>query len=156
MNKFDYDKILNKIARQCSTKEYCTLEILCKLQKTDLDCADINKIVNFLRQHGFIDDLRYAKAYVKDKARFNKWGRLKIQQMLQTKYLDSNIVSEAMREVSDEEFEDTCLDILRSKLQTLKDEEQHKKKVKLIRFALGKGFTYDTVLTAIEKLNIYA
>ena len=78
----DAKKALNIVAGQCSKKEYCSFDILKKLQRWELEEKDIAAVMEFLVKNHFLDDTRFAEAYARDKHRFNRWGKLKIMQML--------------------------------------------------------------------------
>ena len=71
--------ILKQMEMLCSRKEYCVFEINEKLKKFDISHSEKEAIIKTLENNNFIDELRYAKAYVNDKFKFNKWGRIKIR-----------------------------------------------------------------------------
>ncbi len=109
--------------------------------------------MDFLIRHQFIDDRRYATIYAEDKFRFNHWGKQKITRMLRQKGIPGEIITEALSGIAPAAYAENCLEILRQKLRTLPPEEPYKTKGKLMRFALGKGFDYDTVIHCINRLN---
>ena len=71
----DAKKALNIVAGQCSKKEYCSFDILKKLQRWELEEKDIAAVMEFLVKNHFLDDTRFAEAYARDKHRFNRWGK---------------------------------------------------------------------------------
>lgn len=148
------EKALNIAAGICSQKEYCTQEIREKLQKWELPENEIAQILACLQQHKFIDDRRFATFYARDKFRFNKWGRQKIAQMLRQKQIDSAIIQEALAQLPREDYDETCLALLRGKLKTLKTDTPIRIKVKLIRFAAGRGFDLDTINRCLSRLPL--
>ena len=68
----DAKKALNIVAGQCSKKEYCSFDILKKLQRWELEEKDIAAVMEFLVKNHFLDDTRFAEAYARDKHRFNR------------------------------------------------------------------------------------
>lgn len=90
----DAKKALNIIAGQCSKKEYCSFDVMTKLARWELAEKDIAAIMEFLVKNRFVDDLRFAEAYARDKHRFNRWGKLKIGQMLRQKHIADTIIDE--------------------------------------------------------------
>ena len=72
----DAKKALNIVAGQCSKKEYCSFDILKKLQRWELEEKDIAAVMEFLVKNHFLDDTRFAEAYARDKHRFNRWGKV--------------------------------------------------------------------------------
>lgn len=147
------DKALNIIAGICSKKEYCSSEVREKLLKWELPEKEITRILEFLHQNKFVDDSRFAAFYARDKFRFNKWGRQKIAQMLRQKGIDPATVNEALSALSPQDYDATCMALLKGKLKTLKEDSPIKLKAKLIRFAAGRGFDFDTINRCIARLN---
>lgn len=147
------EKALNRIAGMCSKKEYCSKTIQDKLQSWEIPPQEIARIMQFLTQHQFIDDRRYARIYVEDKFRFNHWGKQKITQMLRQKGIPGEIIAEALQTIDHSDYDDQCLEILQQKLKTLPTDDIYKTKAKLVRFALGRGFGYDTINRCLAQLN---
>lgn len=141
----DAKKALNIVAGQCSKKEYCSSDVLAKLRRWELEEKDIAEVMAFLVKNRFLDDTRFAEAYARDKFRFNRWGKLKIAQMLRRKLVADAIIEQALATLPAEDTDATCLDLLRQKNKNIKDEDPYKRKAKLIRFALSRGFDYETV-----------
>lgn len=146
------DKALNIVAGLCSKKEYCSKEIMEKLIKWEIQEKDIAKIMDFLYKQKFIDDARFARNYAEDKFRFNHWGKQKITLMLRQKGISQDIIQEALEILVPSHYEDGCLEILRQKLSTLNEPDPYKRKAKLVRFAVGRGFDFDTINKALYKL----
>ena len=149
----DAKKALNIVAGQCSKKEYCSFDVLKKLQRWELDETDIAAVMGFLVKNHFLDDVRFAEAYVRDKHRFNRWGKLKIAQMLRQKHVAENIIEHALYSLPEEENDTMCLSLLKQKSKGLKEEDSYKRKAKLFRFALSRGFDYETVNRCISQLQ---
>ena len=139
------EKALQILAGLCSKKEYCSRDIREKLNRWEFGEAEQQKILAFLKRHQFIDDQRFARIYAEDKFRFNHWGKQKIAMMLRQKGIDTDTVSEALEVIGKPGYEASCLEMLEQKLKTLPQDEPYKLKAKLARFALGRGFDYDTV-----------
>ena len=149
----DAKKALNIVAEQCSKKEYCSFDILKKLQKWELEEKDIAAVMEFLVKNHFLDDTRFAEAYARDKHRFNRWGKLKIMQMLRQKRVPERIIEQALSSLPDEESDATCLALLKQKSRGLKEVDPYKRKAKLFRFALSRGFDYETISQCIDQLQ---
>lgn len=148
----DAKKALNIVAGQCSKKEYCTFDVMTKLERWELSEKDIAEIMEFLVKNRFLDDCRFAEAYTRDKHRFNRWGKLKIGQMLRQKHVADSIIEEALATLPEEESDTTCMSLLQQKSQGLREEDPCKRKAKLFRFALSRGFDYETISRCIRQL----
>lgn len=143
---------LKSLADKCSRKEYCTADIRKKLEYWELPEVENAKIMQFLQEHHFIDDSRYARNYAEDKFRFNHWGKQKIALMLRQKGISTEVITEALQAIPEDNYAESCLAVLLQKQRTLNETDPYKRKAKLIRFALGKGFDFDTVQKCIDRL----
>ena len=147
------DKILNNLRRQCSRREYCTADVLKKAEKAlDGDHQQAVKVLNVLVEEKYVDDRRYAAAFARDKSTISGWGAVKIRYMLSAKGISRDIISEALEEVDVRKADDRLRKLLENKNRSLKEDPQ--RKMKLLRFALGRGYSYDEVsaiLNVIEK-----
>ena len=147
------DKILNNLRRQCSRREYCTADVLKKAEKAlDGDHQQAVKVLNVLVDEKYVDDRRYAAAFARDKSTIAGWGAVKIRYMLSAKGISKDIISEALEEVDVRKADDRLRKLLENKDRSLKEDPQ--RKMKLLRFALGRGYSYDEVsaiLNVIEK-----
>lgn len=139
------EKALNTMAAICSKKEYCSQDVRKKLQKWEVPENEITRILDFLYKNKFVDDSRFAAFYARDKFRFNKWGPQKINQMLRQKGIAHPVIANALAALSPDAHDETCMVLLRGKLKTLKPDTPIRTKAKLIRFAAGRGFDFDTI-----------
>lgn len=146
------EKALQIITGLCSRKEYCTTDILEKLRKWELPGEEIQKIMDFLYQHKFVDDARFARLYTEDKFRFNRWGKQKIILMLRRKKIPSGLIEEALKTVDTAAYEEQCKTLLEQKMKTLSEPDPYKLKAKLIRFGAGRGFDLDTLNACLDNL----
>lgn len=145
------DKALDKMRRLCSRREYCISDIRTKLIKElQGDKAKAEEALNTLIAERYVDDLRYASAYARDKASISGWGDTKIRYMLSAKGVAKDIITEALSEVDQNRASDRLQKLLENKYKSLKDDPQCK--MKLLRFALGRGYSYDQVSSLIDKL----
>lgn len=147
----DTNKALNLVAGMCSNKECCSYDIREKLIKWEFPEQEVTRIMDFLYKNKFLDDLRFATFYARDKFRFNKWGKQKIIMMLKQKEVAPEIINEAISLLAKKDYDDTCLALITQKRKTLNDTDPYKIKAKLLRFALGRGFDYDTINKCIDK-----
>ena len=142
---------LAKAASFCSKGEHCIADVNEKLRQWGIEGKEAQEIVKHLCQQGFIDEDRYIKAYINDKYRFAKWGRIKIEQGLRQKQIPSPKIRPLMDKIIDlEEYMQILRDLLQQKRKTLKEQDDYTLKGKLIRFALQRGFTYEEVLCNID------
>lgn len=148
----DKNKALKIVAAQCSKRECAESDVVNRLKRWELSEKEIAEIVSYLRQHRFLDTNRYAKAYARDKFRFKRWGRVKIEQQLRLKQLPESDIREALNDLYGEDYDSACLEILRQKSKSLKEADPYKRKAKLFRFAVGRGFDTETISGCLSQL----
>ena len=134
-----------QLAALCAQAEHCQQEMRDKMKRWDIDAATQDRIVARLVKERYVDDERYARAFVKDKIRYNKWGRRKVQQGLWLKHIDDDIQERVLSEVDDSEYLDVLRPLLKQKVRSIRAENDYERTQKLVRFALGRGFTFDII-----------
>lgn len=139
MQEITEKEALNKAAAYCSAAEHCIAEVRTKLRDWGGERHADNVIARLLKEN-FIDESRYARSFVKEKIRYNKWGRTKVIQALRLKEVPSDIIREAADAFDEEEYNEILRQLIQSKARTIKAKTDYEKNVKLIRFALSRGF----------------
>ena len=143
---------LSKAMFICSRQEKCCFDIRKKLRDWEISYADQDEIIQTLIEEKFINEERYTNFYVRDKFRFNKWGRIKITHHLKQKQISEHIISDAISQLNEIEYTRNLNDILRNKIKTIQEEDPYQLRAKLYRFAQGRGFESPLSLRLIDKL----
>ena len=144
----DPKKILERYERQCARMEYCSSDIRRKALKAlggDADAAE--KIVASLVKDGFVDDRRYAGAFVREKSALQGWGEAKLRFMLAGKGISRDVIADALTEIDAEKASARLEKLLQAKARTLEGDPAFR--LKLLKFGLSRGFAYDEVDAAI-------
>ena len=145
------DIAFNKATALCARQEYCCSEIREKLRKWNNDEDTSQKVIARLVEEKYIDEKRYSEFYVRDKFRFNKWGKQKIVWQLRQKRIPEEYINSALETIDDEEYKSTLSSILKEKARSLGKIDAAKKKASLIRFAVSRGFRIDEIMTLVEQ-----
>jgi Uncharacterized protein conserved in bacteria len=134
-----------QLAAICAQTEHCEQEMRDKMKRWELDETVQNRIIDRLTKERYIDHERYARAFVKDKIRYNKWGHRKVQQALWMKRIDQDIQQRVLDEIDEKEYLDVLRPLLKQKRKSIKAESDYELNQKLVRFALSRGFTFDII-----------
>ena len=134
-----------QLAALCAQAEHCEQEMRDKMKRWELDETVQNRVIDRLTEERYIDNERYARAFVKDKIRYNKWGRRKVQQALWMKRIDTDIQQRVLDEIDEKEYLDVLRPLLKQKRKSIKAENDYELNQKLVRFALSRGFTFDII-----------
>jgi regulatory protein len=138
------------LAALCAQAEHCQWEMLEKMRRWELPEEAQARVMQRLVSERYVDDERYAQAFVKDKIRYNKWGRRKVEQALWQKRIDEEIRKRVLDEVDDEEYLSVLRPLLKQKRKSTKAQSDYELNQKLMRFALGRGFTFDIIRQCVE------
>jgi regulatory protein len=155
LSKIAPEQALQRLQRLCSRAEKCVADVRRKLSDWEFAPGEAAAIVVQLQAGGFVDEQRYAKAFVHDKITLSRWGTLKIHKALKNKKIDDEIIREALRGVDKLTQEQALACLLSHKSKSLTADPPAARKVKLLRFAIGRGFEYDMALRAVDELLKY-
>lgn len=152
---------LARLQGQCSRAEYCSSQVRQKLSRwRDASLAkgmpsftedEAEDILRSLVEEKYVDDARFAGAYVRDKARFSRWGEVKIAYNLKMLGIQASVIRIALEENAELFGEDVLLDVLQKRWRQMKENDSLEvKRQKLLRFALGRGYGYGQIMDAIK------
>lgn len=130
----------NRAAALCARSEQSPGDIREKLLKWGLSSADATRVVNDLTAQGFLDEQRFAHAFVKDRFAFNGWGRIKIAHQLRLKGIPDDVIDSSMTAIDDEQYRERLTELLRAKWRTVKQREPRAAWAAMMRFAASRGF----------------
>ncbi len=134
---------LSRLMSLCSRREYCSYDIADKLRKRGVSPSESAAILKRLKDERYIDDHRFAEAFVRDKFLLGGWGSKKIAFYLKMKHIDDDIIKKALLQLDDEKVGEKLKDLIHNKWRSLQREtDLEKRKMKTIRFAMGRGYDY--------------
>lgn len=139
-----------QLAQLCARSEHCQHDLTEKMRRWEMTDEAQARVMQRLVSERYVDDERYARAFVRDKIKYNKWGRRKVEQALWQKHIDDDIRQRVISEVDDEEYLSVLRPLLKQKRRSTKAESDYEQNQKLVRFALSRGFTYDIIRQCID------
>ncbi|MCR5561741.1 MAG: RecX family transcriptional regulator [Bacteroidales bacterium] len=144
--------ILSALQAQCARREYCVSDIRRKaLERCEGDAAMAGRIVDSLKADRFVDDARYAAAFARDKSSLTGWGPIKIRFALRAKGLSEEDINSGLGEVDGNAAASKLESLLRSKWKSLSEEPDGR--LRLIRFALSRGYEYSEVERLVKEIT---
>ena len=143
-----------KAAAICSQSEKCSADIQEKLKQWGLSAAEAAPVIHQLISEKYLDDERFSRAYVKDKFRFNRWGKQKITFMLRAKGISAETIELALGEIEDSDYSGDLLKLIEEKAKTIKAKDKYDKRNKLMRFAMSRGFESGQIYAVLKELVI--
>lgn len=150
--KRDYseNEMRSKAEAYCSSAEHCVAEVEAKLEQWGAEEDVAERIVKHLVSERYIDQRRYSVAFVRDKYRFNQWGRAKISQALRVKKISADVIASSLEEINEQDYLTILSGLIAQKKKGLKAKTDYELNGKLIRFAVGRGFEMSAILQCIK------
>ena len=142
-----------KLTDLCARGEHCQHEMTEKMRRWGVSDEEQAQVMARLIDERYVDDARYTHAFVYDKIRYSKWGRRKVEQALWLKHIDATIIRQELDAVDDEEYTAVLKPLLRQKRRSTKASSDYELNMKLIKFAISRGFTMDIIKQCMDVEN---
>ncbi len=143
-----------KMEAICSRREYCCADIREKLRRYLLSEEVVDGIISSLQRNKYLDDSRYAAAFARDKASLAGWGARKIEFALRRKGVSSEVIREALCDMDQEKVSERMQEVVLRKWRSLSNEDDlEKRRIKTIKFALGRGYSFEEVSSFVQGLK---
>lgn len=146
------EEALAALQERCARAETCLSDARRLMTRRGVEATDQQAILDSLVRDRFIDETRYAEAFVRDKLNFSRWGARKIAEALYQKHIPAPIVRQAMAQADGTSMTDRLEADLRRKNAAIRDENPYKRKEKLLRFGVSRGYDFETVRETIERV----
>ena len=141
---------LNKAAAYCTLCERCISEVSTKLATWGVPHDEQEKIIARLIEEKFIDEERYCRAFVNDKVKFNRWGRIKSTAVLREKHLPQEHIKEALESIDQEIYLQSLQETIDIKRRELKGKDDFATQQKIIRHAASRGYEPTLIISTIK------
>lgn len=111
------DEALAKMENFCAYRERCPQEVQLKMKTLGISGEIARQIYQVLESDGYVDELRFARAFAGGKFRLNHWGRVRIRLELQRRGIASKFIELALQEIDEAEYQDLLQKLLAKKQQ---------------------------------------
>jgi regulatory protein len=152
--RLDRRTALMKAESWCAYQERSQQEVRDKLYTYGLHEAEVEELISELISTNFLNEERFAMAYVSGKVNIKKWGKVKVKQGLKLKKVPEKIITKALKSIDDEKYLSNLLINAEKKWLTITEKDAVKKKYKLITYLQGKGFETDLIFDVLKANNL--
>lgn len=146
------EQALRQLMERCAKAEVCVSDAQRLMARWQVPADERQGVIERLIEERFIDEERYAEAFVRDKVNFSRWGARKISEALFQKRIPGDVAKRALEQLEGIAMGDRLETDLRRKNRSVKDEDPYKRREKLLRFGVSRGYDYETVAQAIERV----
>ena len=148
----EFEKQLAKMRRWCAMQERCTVEVKIRSAANGISDANAAKIIDQLKDEGFINEERFAKLYAGGKFRNKKWGRDRIIGELRARQISDEDIKMGISEIDEEQYRQNIVDMVKHKIATTDHSNPVLFKHRLSKPAIAKGYEDDMVNEVIDEL----
>lgn len=149
------DEALERLEELCMRSEQCTADARRKLWTWQVPSDRANEVIDSLIERKFIDDGRFARAFVSDRYRFAGWGRSKLRAALMNKNMSQAFISQAMEVIDPVTYQMAAFNALRSKLRSIDRTDMRRCRERLLRFGISRGYETDLVIRIINSRRLW-
>ena len=150
------EEALAKLQRYCAYQERCHEEVRSKLLDMGIYSDWREEIIVQLIEENFLNEERFARAFARGKFRIKQWGRTRIRQELKKRKISDYCLRKAMEEIEEEDYLNTLRTALIKKNISLKEEDPYRRKSKLARYAVSRGFESELAWQLINDMDLFS
>ncbi|WP_099600804.1 regulatory protein RecX [Reichenbachiella sp. 5M10] len=143
---------LLKAANFCAYQERSQKEVRQKLYDYGLYRDEVEDVLTDLILDGYINEERFAKTFAGGKFRIKKWGRNRIIKALQQHDVSAYCVTQALKEIEEGDYLTTLEELIAKKSSSLSETDLFKKREKVSRHLIYKGYETDLVWDLVKDL----
>lgn len=141
------DKAMMRAYDQLSRRPRSVWEMQDYLRRKDYDEQLISDIVNRLKEQGYLNDRKFAEAWIANRRLLKKTSKRRLFQELKQKRVDEHIISDVLEEDETDESE-----VLRELIAKKRTQSRYQDQEKLIAYLARQGFNYGDIKAALEEM----
>lgn len=151
--KYSFLEAKARLEALCAYQERCSFELNNKMIKWKLGEDDRNALLAHLIENNFLNEERFAEAFVSGKVNIKKWGRVKIRQELKARRISDYSIRKGLESIDEETYWKNLLHLTERKVGSVKESDSYKKKMKVFRFLSSKGYETDLISDAYDRIT---
>lgn len=149
---YTVEEAQKKLEYYCAYQERCHQDVRQKLQSMRMIPEAVDQIIVRLIEHNYLNEERFAKAYVRGKLRHKYWGKNRLTLELKKRDISRNIINQAIKEINDHEYIDTFNTLAKKKAISIREPNKLKRKKKLVDYLLYRGWESFLVYDKVNEL----
>ncbi len=151
--KLTSEQAYQKLKHFCSYQERCHQEVLEKIYSFGIYKSEADVLISKLIEENYLNEERFAFAFVGGKFRIKQWGKIKIEYELKQKRVSSYCIKKAMKTIEEEDYLQTIQTLVLKKWDSLKHEQYLNRQAKTIAYLTQKGFEHALINNAIQLIR---
>ncbi len=144
-------KTAEKLQRFCAYRERSIKEVKDKLTALHVAPQEHALYIKMLQSQKFLDEKRFVSAFINDKFKINRWGRIKIRQLLLAYHVDEALIEKGFEKIDEAEYLKTLQQIINRYKPKTKGLDTYKAQQKILTHCYSKGFEPELVRMLLQK-----
>lgn len=145
------EQALSALMRLCARAEKSSGDARRLMRGWGISPSDSERVLQQLIRERFIDDRRYAAAFVREKCRLSGWGVFKIRAALARKEIARPIIDEALASIDPTAHRERLGEQIARKARSIKAATPYDLRTKLMRYGLSLGFDFEAVSEVVNQ-----
>jgi regulatory protein len=151
--KYSFLEAKAKLEALCAYQERCSYELEQKMRTWGIDSENQSILLAHLISNNFLNEERFAEAFVSGKVNIKRWGRIKIRQHLKQKFISEYSIKKGLASINLDVYDKNINDLARKKYEMLnREKDSYAKKAKIYRFLSSKGYEMDLIRDCVDPL----
>lgn len=143
---------LESLMRLCARAERSSGDAMRLMASWQVPQQEREGVLQRLMHEKFIDDRRYAEAFVREKTNLSAWGEYKIRTALRRKGIAEETVAEAMKIFACCDTPERLDERLRRKARTTKYDTSYQLRTKLMQYGASLGYPFEEVGQSVDRI----
>lgn len=149
---YTVDEARKKLENYCAYQERCHKEVKAKLRDMRMIPEAIDVIMVHLIQNNYLNEERFARAFVSGKFRIKKWGKNRLIRELKFRDISKYSMDAALKEIDLDDYNHTLDELVQKRIAQVKETNSYKRRKKVADYLLYRGWESHLIY---EKLNEY-
>jgi len=151
---YTVEEAKRKLEAYCAYQDRCHQEVNRKLREMRMIPEAIDVIIGHLIEHRFLDETRFAQAFVRGKFRNKSWGKVRLVRELKQRQISAYNIKIALKEIEEEEYFEVFHALSRKRIQQLSTETNlQKKRKKLADYLAYRGWEMQLIYEQTRELK---
>jgi regulatory protein len=151
--KYSFLEAKARLEALCAYQERCSFELSKKMNQWAIHPNDQDQLLADLISNNFLNEERFAEAYVSGKVRIKRWGKVKIQIELKKRFISSYSINKAIKGINLDEYWANLMHLAERKWAASTEKDDYKKRMKVYRFLASKGYESDLIADAVNEIS---
>lgn len=149
---YTVDEATKILEKYCAYQERCHKEVEKRLYDLNMIPEAREKIILHLLGNNYLNEERFSRAYARGKFTIKKWGRIRITNELKFRGISAYNIKAALSEIDEETYQKNFHELAVKKIAATTESNVYKKKQKVVRFLLSKGYESNLTYEIVNKL----